>query len=551
MATHDDQQFNRLDDGFAQFLSQRCRLDDDRKPRFKTLLRLLSARQAGGHSCMTLAAEDVAVIESSGLSTNGDQIMPLVIENNRLYLHRYWLYEKRLAEQLAALCKHPSNIQANAETLNRYFPSQDGEIDWQKQAAECAAARALTIITGGPGTGKTTTVVKILALLQELAERPLHIALAAPTGKAAMRLEESIAKNKSDLPCSPSIKNRIPEQVATLHRLLGPRPPSPYFKHSSDNPLPYDVVMIDETSMVDLALMSKLVDALKPGARLILLGDKDQLASVESGAVLADLTLGLPRQTVELLKTHRFQGGIKALADAVNQQAAEQAWQLLLKASTDVSLLTEEPIDFIVDHYLGYLELMTDGADVQTVFTAFDRFRVLCSNQRGPNSVCDINAKVEHALSRLDKIRLTGLWYHGRPVMITANNPALRLYNGDIGLCMRDAESDGQLRVFFKRGDGSVKKFQPARLLACETVYAMTIHKSQGSEFEKILIMLPERMNPVLSKELLYTAITRAKNHVTLAASQSLFIATVNQTVQRDSGLAEKLRALTPDFEQP
>lgn len=544
MVTHDEQPFSRLDVGFARFLSERCPLRGERKSRFETLLMQLSARQAAGHSCMKLLADDVTLVESSGLSTVGDRLMPLVIENNRLYLHRYWRYEQRLAEQLLTLCQRRFEATRVDELLDRYFTGNDGGVDWQRQAAQSASTQALTIITGGPGTGKTTTVVKILALLQEIAEQPLHIALATPTGKAAMRLQESIAVNKDSLPCSQDIKNRIPEKVTTLHSLLGARPPSPYFRHCADNPLPYDLLVVDETSMVDLALMSKLVDALKPGARLILLGDKDQLASVESGAVLADLTLGLPRETVELLKSHRFQGDIKALADAVNRQQGEQAWQLLHNPDADASLLTADPVDFSVEHYLDYLALMNSGADFPDVFAAFNRFQVLCANQRGPHSVSDINHRVEQELCRRNKIRLGGLWYPGRPVMITANNPGLQLYNGDIGLCMADAESDGQLRVFFLRGDGSIKKLLPARLLACETVFAMTIHKSQGSEFERVLIMLPERINPVLSKELLYTAVTRAKAQVKIAADHAVFLASIAHRVQRDSGLAAKLLAL-------
>jgi exodeoxyribonuclease V alpha subunit len=302
--------------------------------------------------------------------------------------------------------------------------------------------------------------------------------------------------------------------------------------------------VIDESSMVDLALMSKLVDALKPGGRLILLGDKDQLASVESGAVLADMTQSLPQQTVELRKSHRFQGGIKALADAVNQQQAEFAWQLLQQPDADVSLLFSDPIDFIVGNYLEYLDLMAAGADFQQIFSAFNRFQVLCANQKGRNSVLDINLRVEKALAVFGKIRLGGLWYAGRPVMVTANNPALQLFNGDIGLCLPDPDSQDQLRVFFLRGDGSVKKILPARLLACETVFAMTIHKSQGSEFAKVLIMLPERLNPVLSKELLYTAISRAREQVKVVADAAVFLAAIDRKIQRQSGLAEKLLKL-------
>ena len=541
MPAYEDRSYSRLDFGFARFLGERCKLAGEQKSRFESLLLELSAQQASGHSCIRLTEEDRALAAASGMaSSNG--ITPLIIEQNRLYLQRYWQYEKRLAEQLFALAGLKFSADQAESILERYFPNLDGDFDWQKQAARCALTQGLTIVTGGPGTGKTSTVVKILALLQELAVQPLHIALTAPTGKAAMRLQESIAGNKTALPCTQLVKDRIPEKVTTLHRLLGARLPSPYFQHNADHPLAYDLVVVDESSMVDLALMSKLVDALKPGARLILLGDKNQLASVESGAVLADLTLSLPQQTVELQKSHRFQGNIMALANAVNCQQAEPAWHLL--QNTDTARLTADPIDYCVGHYLDYLQLIENGADFPAVFAAFNRFQALCANQHGRNSVNDINLRVERELSGLNKIRINGAWYPGRPVMITANNHAMQLFNGDIGLCLADPENDGQLRVMFLRGDGSIKKLHPARLPSCETVFAMTIHKSQGSEFDSILILLPEQPNPVLSKELLYTAVSRAKKQVRIVADQAIFTTCIAQKTQRHSGLADKLLSL-------
>ncbi len=534
--------FNALDFGFAHFLSARSRLKDTEKSRFEALLLRLSSQQSSGHSCIGVTAEERDLLLASGLASN-NQATPLIVEADRLYLHRYWHYEQRLAQQLKSFAHQSFKIADLDAILTRYFPSQDTEVDWQKQAAKSAANQALTIITGGPGTGKTTTVLKILALLQETAEQALHIALAAPTGKAAMRLQESIASNKADLCCTPAIKALIPEKASTLHRLLGAKPPSPYFKHHADNPLPFDVLVVDETSMVDLALMSKLVDALKPGSRLILLGDKDQLASVESGAVLADLSTGLPTHTVELQKSHRFQGRIKALADSVNQQQAAAAWQLLQEPDKTTYLLTDDPITFIADHYLNYLQLIADGADFLQIFTAFNRFQVLCANQRGHHSVEDINQSVELALIKRNKIKAGNLWYEGRPILITANHAGLQLYNGDIGICLHDTESAGELRVFFLRSDGSIKKLRPARLPVCETVFAMTIHKSQGSEFASVLLVLPDKINPVLSKELLYTGITRARETVAIIAEQPILTATIERKVLRDSGLAAKLIA--------
>jgi exodeoxyribonuclease V alpha subunit len=546
LATLDERPYSRLDFGFAHFMGERSRLQGESRNRFESILLELSAQQTAGHCCIELTEEDEALAAASGLVSAQD-LTPLIIERRRLYLHRYWQYEQNLAQRLTAISRQTYAIEGLEDCLANYFPVQDSEFDWQKQAARCALSQGLTVITGGPGTGKTTTVVKILALLQETAGATPHIALAAPTGKAAMRLQEAIAANKAALPCPESVTAHIPDKVATLHRLLGPQPPSPYFLHSAKRPLPHDLLVIDESSMVDLALMSKLVDAIKPGARLILLGDKDQLASVESGAVLADLTQSLPRHTVELVKSHRFQGGIKALANAVNRQQADLAWRLLTGPAADAGLLRGDPIDYIAENYLDYLRLIRAGADFPSIFAAFNRFKVLCANRQGPYSVADVNFRVARRLAASHNIQISGAWYAGRPIMITANNPGLQLFNGDIGLCLADPESGGQLRAFFLRSDGSVKKLQPARIHDCETVYAMTIHKSQGSEFERVLILLPEQSNPVLSKELLYTAITRAKNQVRIVGGESVFKTAVAHKVLRHSGLAEKLITLNAE----
>ncbi len=532
--------YSRLDIAFARFLGQRSLLDGTQRSAFESLLMKLSAQQAAGHSCMPIDEADKDLLQASGFVSKG-QTMPLIVENNRLYTQRYWFYERRLALQVKALCQQRYNYEHMEDRVAHYFKSLSDGTDWQQEAAKKALTRAFCIITGGPGTGKTTTVVKILALLQELAKQSLHIALVAPTGKAAMRLQESIGAGKASLPCTDIVKKHIPEQVTTIHHVLGAQPPTPYFKHDATNPLPFDLVVVDEASMVDLALMSKLVDALKPSARLILLGDKDQLASVESGAVLADLTLSLPEHTAELLKSHRFQGDIKALADAVNRQQGERAWQLLQQKDTAVSLLKDEIIEFIATQHRKYLQLIEQGADFKSVYAAFNQFQVLCSNRNGPQSVNDINVRVEHCLQAQNKIQPTGAWYVGRPVMVTENNISMQLYNGDIGLCLPDPQCRERLMVFFLRPDGGIKKVLPGRLPQCESVYAMTIHKSQGSEFDSVLVVLAEQMNPVLTKELLYTAITRARLSINIVAAQEVFIESVRQKVSRDSGLADKL----------
>ncbi len=548
--------FSRLDIAFARFLSQRASLDPIQKQAFEVIVMTASYEKNQGHSCIQIDDESLALLLASGLvepnPTNQTNPLPLVIEQNRLYLHRYWSYENRLAVQIKSMTRIEHPVENLDAMLDRYFTAAIAEADSQREAAKMAARKSFSIITGGPGTGKTFTVVKILALLQELAEHPLHIALAAPTGKAAMRLQESIGFSKAKLPCSEAIKNRIPEAVTTLHRLLGAMPPSPYFRYHADRPLAYDLVVVDEASMVDLALMSKLVDALKPGARLILLGDKDQLASVESGAVLADLAQAeaLQNNVYTLNKSHRFGGAIKELAEAVNLQQDPLAWQLLADGGDGaVQCFDGDLIDYIAEQQAEYLQLIKANAEFEQIFKTFSRFQVLCSNRQGKNSVADINDRVEQKLAEQNRIALSGLWYSGRPVMITQNNAALNLYNGDIGICIQDfssalsADGAGKLMVFFQRPDGSIKKYLPARLPNCETVFAMTIHKSQGSEFEEVLIVLPEVMNPVLTKELLYTAITRAKKIIKLVASETVFAETVRQKIERVTGLVDKLKS--------
>lgn len=541
MFASDAHQYSRLDYGFAQFMLERSKLAGDSAADFYKLLLNLSANQAAGHNCMLISAQQQSICMASGLSSY-DQVTPLIVNKNRLYLHRYWFYEQRLAKQLIQLKQQKIETTLANNVLDRYFETAKDEVNLQKRAAEQAIKQGVTIITGGPGTGKTTTVVKILAIFLELAAEKLHIALAAPTGKAAMRLQESINKHKPSLPCKNELKDKIPDRVSTIHSLLGSNPPTPYFKHNSAAPLPYDIIVIDESSMVDLALMSKLVDAIKPNARLILLGDKDQLASVESGAVLSDLCLSLSEQTIELLKSHRFQGSIKLLAEAVNQQRADLAWNLLQQGHPEISMLTSDPIAYIVENYLEYLQLIADNAEFLEIYTCFSRFQVLCANQNGPNSVFDINFKVEQALNKLNKIQIGNKpWYHGRPVIVRQNQAELHLYNGDIGICLADPEQNGELRVFFIGADGKPNKQHPARLNICETVFAMTIHKSQGSEFENVLIILPERSNPILNKELLYTAITRAKNQVKIISQPDIFYKCIQQQTHRLSGLAETI----------
>ncbi len=546
--------FSRLDINFARFLSQRAKnLTTEQQQYVEKIIMRLSYELHQGHNCLHINTQDIELLFTAELAdtllTDTKNHRPLVIEKKRLYLQRYWHYEQCLANTIIAMLHQdaaPPLTTSIEPLLERYFPNQPESslIDWQRLAAELAIKQRFSIITGGPGTGKTTTVVKILALLQELnLTTPLAIALAAPTGKAALRLQQSIGINKIHLPCSEEIKKQIPEAVMTLHRLLGAKQHSSQFFHHADHPLVYDVVVIDEASMIDLALMSKLVTALKPKTKLILLGDKDQLASVEAGAVLANLTTGLPTYTQELKTTYRFAGAIKTLADAVNAQQADQAWSVLAQADEHCRLFTGELITYIAKQHARYLSLIKQNKPFEEVYSAYGQFQVLCANRNGEHSVAFINQACEQKLLEQKQIDYAGSWYSGRPIMIMENHPALGLYNGDIGICMPDYVEKGRLMVFFSGADGTIKKYLPARMPRVETAFAMTIHKSQGSEFDEVLIVLPSTLNPILTKELMYTAITRAKQTVQILADHAIFSKTVQQKIERVTGLIDKLQS--------
>ncbi|HEX8540692.1 MAG TPA: exodeoxyribonuclease V subunit alpha [Pseudomonas sp.] len=548
---------------------------------------------------------------------------PLVLSDRRLYLRRYWAYERRidtaLRQRLAQQEVAPADLTQRLDGLfGPADPGPDALIDWQKLACALATRGAFSIITGGPGTGKTTTVVRLLALLQAPAVQsgqPLRIRLAAPTGKAAARLTESISQQVQSLDVSEDVRQKIPSEVTTVHRLLGSRPGTRHFRHHSGNPLPLDVLVVDEASMIDLEMMANLLDALPPHARMVLLGDKDQLASVEAGAVLGDLCRDaeagfyspqtqawleaisgenlnesglqqgdalqhpLAQQVVMLRHSRRFgQGsGIGQLSRLVNQQQAEAARALLaarshgdlfalaLKGEQDHSLErllldghsqgNEGPQGY--RHYLGVMAGQRPSVDAaledecwsrwaRAVLEAFDAFQLLCAVRKGPWGVEGLNRRITSALFSAGLIEGDQHWYEGRPVLMTRNDYGLGLMNGDIGIALRLPERDGVeaskhvLRVAFPRNDGSggVRFVLPSRLNDVETVYAMTVHKSQGSEFAHTALILPEALNPVLTKELVYTGITRAKHWFSLIEPrQGVFEEALRRKVKRLSGL--------------
>lgn len=588
---------------------------------------------------------------------------PLVRDGLRLYLRRYWQYEQTIYQQLIRRMDQAGAMadvesppaKALARALSALFPilasSSESDPDWQRIACANAARHGFSIITGGPGTGKTTTVVKLLAVLQSVAldagdqPRALRIRLAAPTGKAAARLNESIAGtvaglDLSALPEADQCRRAIPTEVTTLHRLLGSIPGSRRFRHDRDNPLVVDVLVIDEASMVDIEMMARVLEALPVGARLILLGDKDQLASVDAGAVLGELcqraiaghytgataqwleavsgaaipadlldNLGRPLdQVITLLRTsYRFDAasGIGQLAASVNQPtgAAETAASAVRTVFSEgyrdivqVRVDRQNPAPGISRHavqggaeqfpgggtgrvvgsneiappvgygfYLRHMGLARPAATAplasfddwaRTTLAAYGQFQLLCALRRGPFGVEGLNDTIANALKRAKLINATEGWYPGRPVLVTRNDYSLGLMNGDIGITLQlparqwvngreVIEPDRQiLRVAFPAGDGSggIRWVLPSRLQGVETVYAMTVHKSQGSEFAHTCLVMPDKLNPVLTRELVYTGITRARHWFSLLLpDNNVFDQAVARQVTRTSGLGRLL----------
>jgi exodeoxyribonuclease V alpha subunit len=555
--------------------------------------------------------------ESALVACNGDSDnAPLVLADGRLYLRRFWEYSRQVAAHLNRRLMQtkpmPEGLSQRLDALFAGLRSREETdrqaIHWQSVAAAIAARGAFSVISGGPGTGKTTTVVRLLGLLQELALEQgarLRMRLAAPTGKAAARLSESIGQAAGSLP--EAVRGHIPTEAATLHRLLGSRPDTRHFVHHLRNPLHLDLLVVDEASMIDLEMMAALLEALPPTAQLVLLGDKDQLASVEAGAVLGELcadaeTPGywpdtvewvrratgydlqplagagsrLNQQIVVLRKSHRFAGGsgIGILAREVNagdldrvRAVWEQGFEDI-RRSPAIHTADREFARLLLDGgpgggsasaapenapagYRTYLEIAARAPSTREgeqdwfrrVLEAFGRFRILAALRRGDWGVEGLNQAAARHLARAGLIAAEQGWYAGRPVMVTRNDYSLGLMNGDIGIVLPvgdGAMADGSktLKVVFPTPDRGFKKVRPSRLNDAETAYAMTVHKSQGSEFDHTVLVLPEASSPVLTRELIYTGITRARRYFTLLCpAEKLLNEAVGRSAHRASGL--------------
>ncbi|MFP1572002.1 exodeoxyribonuclease V subunit alpha [Enterobacter kobei] len=538
-------------------------------------------------SCFALLGEAVdwqAILLRSPAVSATDTGTPLILTGERLYLNRLWRNELTVARFFSETnAPLPCDEAQLRQVLDTLFTSDDAT-DWQKVAAAVALTRRISVISGGPGTGKTTTVAKLLAALIQLSgEQKCRIRLAAPTGKAAARLMESLGGALQKLPLTGEQLALLPNEASTLHRLLGAQPGSQRLRYHAGNPLHLDVLVVDEASMIDLTMMSRLIDALPPHARVIFLGDRDQLASVEAGAVLGDIctyaSLGYTAERAEelarltgcslaaeqhsiagalrdslclLQKSYRFgsDSGIGQLASAVNRGDRHTTCAVFDGTFTDIekkSLQSGEEYQAMLDDaLLGYQHFLT-GVQQQRppeqVIAAFGEYQLLCALREGPFGVSGLNDRLEQLLAQKRKINRTlhSRWYEGRPVMISRNDSALGLFNGDIGIALDRGQG---LRVWFQMPDGSVKSFQPSRLPEHETAWAMTVHKSQGSEFNHAALILPTQLSPVVTRELIYTAITRARQRLSLYTDERVLMQAIATRTERRSGLGAIFESL-------
>lgn len=540
-------------------------------------------------------------------SQDPSQIAPMLFQNGLLYFYRYWKAENRVANYLQQGVRSSpisADIEQDRAILAQLFPHKNPQIDWQKIAVATALTKNFCLISGGPGTGKTYTVARLLAALQLKRlkqELPLlKIALAAPTGKAASRLKESISSSIQGLYLPQSLKDQMVTEASTIHRLLGIRPLQDLPKYHQKNPLHIDLLVVDEASMIDLTLMEKLMNALKPTTKLVLLGDKDQLASVEVGSMMGDLGSFLAQgyspahcdylqavtgEAVEakqanvlpicdslchLTESRRFgeHSGIGKLARAVNAQQGVGSWQILNESLTDLALIAYPEqalfaderkwqqhcvamvVDKAVELYRTYLDLVKkrvkspEQVEIQAIFEAFQQVRLLSALRVGELGVERLNQIIAEALKkeRLIHFHQTRENYFGKPILITENSPQLDIFSGDIGIILPDEQ--GESRVYFNQGEASFRSISLNRLPEYEVAYVMTVHKSQGSEFDHTLLILPLKSNPILTKELIYTAITRAKTQFTLFGNEAIWKQSVRTEIERQSGLREQLGAM-------
>lgn len=566
---------------------------------------LASWAVAQGHTCLTLdqiptalmstanqaglpaalEASDLVTVIETATPAEDVPTRPLILEAGRLYLQRYHAYETRLAERLRDLMHAEANA-VNVDALkpgNGLFAmdaANPSATNWQAVAAFAALRHHFTVISGGPGTGKTYTIVRLLRVLIEAAlnanETTPLIALAAPTGKAAARMVESVRKGLDDMSADTAfdkqrVEEHVPQTARTLHRLLGLTGATTRARFNADNPLPYDVVIVDEASMVDLPMMAKLADAIRNDARLILLGDRYQLASVESGSVLAEIcanagvnrfttdqqaaagelladdmqpaTHPLADHVVTLQTSRRFNADstIGQLAAAVNAGDVEAVQSLLDAGHDDLRYHDQSnaaTLNNLMDQLAEEYAPLCEASNPTTALAQLGKQCVLTAVRQGPAGSETLNAGITERLARRFDFNPATAWYHGRPVMVRRNDYCTGLFNGDVGVALYN--ESGQIRVWFE-GDNGLRAFLPSALPAHDTVYAMTIHKSQGSEFDSVTLVLPDYDVPVLTRELFYTGLTRGRARLAIYAHRGTLGQTISRRVSRVSGLAARI----------
>ena len=581
-------ELNPIDRHFASLLQ---RIAPNSSPELEIAAQLVSRFQADGHVCLPLreiTAEALVAagilrplpartiwikkLRESGVVGKSGEFKPLILdEAARLYLHRYWTYEFNVARNISNRLQAKPIVEQSSlkQQLARLF-SQEPQL--QKLAAVVAATSNLCLISGAPGTGKTHSIVMICGLLLALSPET-EIVLAAPTGKAAARLKEALILARTGLKLPEEIAARLPSDASTIQRLLGVLGDSGKFRHDGKHPLRADVVIIDEASMIDLALLSKLLEAVRPEARVILVGDKDQLASVEAGSAFRDictpgfaigisdsqtrsfekctgekLSDAMPRQApihdavVKLRENFRFGAGsgIGELSQAVNRGDAARA-SAILKSGEVKWRPTPSAKTFareLRNRVFQQFKKLCAQTDPGEALGRLNEFVVLCALRRGPFGVDTVNALIERMLFEAGKKDATDKYFSGQPVMIVRNDYNIGLFNGDIGIVLPHAEG---WRVFFPGEQGELRSFSPARLPEHETAFALTVHKSQGSEFREVLIIVPEEDAPVLTRELIYTAVTRARRDVEVWAGEAVLNQAIGRKVQRNSGLCDSL----------
>jgi exodeoxyribonuclease V alpha subunit len=558
-----------------------------------------------GHICIPITEEEISTafgkvslseLEKADCKTlaRADAPVPFIFKNPYLYTQRYYRYETQVVEWIKErikISREKRNVYSEkilqekqlifslAATYNVDHVTEQERSDWQLLAVIRTLLNDFSIITGGPGTGKTTTLSKLLLLIYTL-QKSARVAIAAPTGKASMRMQESLKDKSKTFP--EQIKQMIDTlKPYTLHRLLGYQKNSIYFRHNKDNQLPYDWIIVDEASMIDLPMFAKLLSACGPDTRLLLLGDKDQLASVEAGSLLGDLCMAagelncfrkedtewlngfiadnkrsIPRQNIneaplilsecitELKYSHRFtqQGAIGNLSRAIIQGDIERTTALLQQdRSGQISIFQSYNSERFDEFIKGYTEFLEEQ-EIAKALLSFNKLRVLVTVREGESGLYAINRKIEKTLHNIrpELIKPTSGFYHNRPVIITKNNYELELYNGDIGIVRRDSQTR-KLRVWFDSPSG-IRSFSPDSLNDCETVFAMTIHKSQGSEFKNVMVVLPNNIeNPLLTRELLYTGVTRAIDSVIIMGEEEVLVSGIQKRVERISGINNRM----------